>query len=141
MPEETPIWNGSPSQIVNLPGYLLCILFFWLVVPLFVMLWQWLVLRNTRYELTSERLKLRHGVLNKEMNDLELYRVRDYKFEQPFFLRIFGLGNITLQTSDSTTPVLVIRAIRDGERLRDMIRNAVEACRVKKGVREVDLQA
>lgn len=140
MQEETPLWQGSPSQWVNLPGYLLCLLFFWLVVPLFVMAWQWLVLKNTKFELTTQRLKLRHGVLNKEMNDLELYRVRDYTLEQPFFLRLLGLANITLNTSDSTTPVLIIRAVRDGERLRDQIRTAVEQCRMAKGVREIDVQ-
>ena len=140
MNQETPIWNGSPSQWVNFPGYLFCLLFFWLVVPLFVMLWQWLVLKNTTYELSSQRLKLRQGVLNKELHDLELYRVRDYKLEQPFFLRLLGLSNITLNTSDSNTPVLILRAIRDGENLRDQIRVAVEQCRMAKGVREIDVQ-
>ena len=74
------------------------------------------------------------------MDELELYRVRDYKFDQPIFLRLFGLGNITLQTSDQATPVVIIRAIRDGEALREQIRTAVEDCRVKKRVREVDFQ-
>jgi uncharacterized membrane protein YdbT with pleckstrin-like domain len=137
---ETPIWNGTPSQVLNLPTFILWGLFFWLVIPVFIMLWQWLVLKNTKYELTTERLKTRHGVLNKKMDDLELYRVRDYKLEQPFFLRLFGLANITLQTSDKSHPTVVIRAIPHGEQLREQIRSAVEACRVNKRVREVDLE-
>lgn len=140
MNQETPIWSGSPSQWVNFPLYFLCLLFFWLVVPLFVMAWKWLVLKNTTYELSSQRLKLRQGVLNKDMNDLELYRVRDYKLEQPFFLRLVGLSNITLNTSDSTTPVVILRAVPEGESLRDKIRAAVEQCRIAKGVREIDVQ-
>ena len=140
MNQETPIWSGSPSQWVNFPGYLFCLLFCWLIVPLFVMLWQWLVLKNTTYELSSQRLKLRYGVLNKDINDLELYRVRDYKLEQPFFLRLVGLSNIKLNTADSTTPVVVLRGVRDGESLRDKIRSAVEQCRITKGVREIDVQ-
>lgn len=140
MNQETPIWSGSPSQWVNFPLYVLCLLFFWLVVPLFVMAWKWLVLKNTTYELSSQRLKLRQGVLNKDMNDLELYRVRDYKLEQPFFLRLLGLSNITLNTSDSTTPMVVLRAVPGGESLRDQIRAAVEQCRIAKGVREIDVQ-
>jgi len=115
-------------------------LLFWLVFPLFIILWQWLVLKNTQYELTDERLKTRHGVINRKMDDLELYRVRDHRFEQPLFLRIFGIGNITLQTSDKSHPVVVIRAIPRGEQLREQIRHAVEACRVKKRVREVDFE-
>lgn len=140
MHEEKPLWSGTPSQVINLPAYILWGLFFWLVIPVFIILWQWLVLKNTKYELTTERLKTRHGVINKKMDDLELYRVRDYKFEQPLFLRLFGLGNILLQTSDKSHPVVVIRAVAGGEQLREQIRQAVEACRVKRRVREVDFE-
>jgi uncharacterized membrane protein YdbT with pleckstrin-like domain len=139
MPTEAPLWNGSPSQWTNFPKFVLWGLFFWLVIPLFVILWIWLVTQSTKYELTTERLRTRHGIFNKQLDELELYRVRDYKLDQPFFLRLFGLANITLQTADKSTPIVVIRAIRDGEQVREQIRNAVEECRVTKRVREVDL--
>lgn len=139
MAEEELVWSGAPSQVVNVPAYVLWGLLFWLVIPIFVILWKWLVLKNTKYELTTERLKTRHGVINKKMDDMELYRVRDYKFDQPLFLRLFRLGNITLLTSDKTSPVVVIRAIGDGEQLREQVRKSVEACRMKKRVREVEL--
>ena len=138
--EEELVWTGSPSQILNLPTYLICGVLFWLVVPVFVAIWKWLVLRNVRYELTSERLKVRQGVLNKRLDELELYRVRDYNIEQPFWLRIFSLASITLRTSDTTHPVIVLRAIRDGEHVRELIRKYVEECRVKKRVLPLDLE-
>ena len=137
-PERT-LWTGSPSQVVNLGPFIGWGLLFWLVIPLFIIVWRWLEVRNLRYELSTERLKIRHGVLNKKMDELELYRVRDYKLEQPLFLRIFGLGNIRLQTADRTNPHVTLRAIRDGEGLREQIRNAVEACRVAKRVRDLDI--
>lgn len=140
MAAEQTVWTGTPSQILNLPTFILCGLLFWLVIPIFIGFWKWLVIRNTQYELTNERLKTRHGVLNKEMDDLELYRVRDYKLEQPLWLRIFGLGTITMQTSDRSHPVVQIRAIRNGEQLREELRTAVEACRTRKGVRELDVE-
>lgn len=140
MSEEKTLWNGSPSQVVNLATFIVCGLLFWLVVPIFIAVWRWLVVRNTTYELTTERLRMRHGVLNKELDELELYRVRDYKLEQPLLLRLFGLSNITLQTSDKSHPSVVLRAIRDGESLREQFRGAVEACRVTKRVREVDFE-
>jgi uncharacterized membrane protein YdbT with pleckstrin-like domain len=140
MSNETSVWSGTPSQVINLPTFIVCGLLVWLIVPLFVALWKWLVVRNTRYELTSERLKTRTGVINKKMDELELYRVRDYKFEQPLMLRIFSLGNVILQTSDRTNPVVVLRAIRNAEQLREEIRTLVEACRRAKGVRELDVE-
>ena len=140
MAEEKTVWLGTPSQVVNLGSFILLGLFFWLVIPLFVILWKWLVVKNTKYELTTERLRMRHGVFNKKTDELELYRVRDYKFDQPFFLRIFSLGNIILQSSDKSHPHVVLRAIPNGEELREQLRTYVEACRTRKGVREVDIE-
>jgi uncharacterized membrane protein YdbT with pleckstrin-like domain len=140
MSDEKSVWNGTPSQVINIPAFALWGIFFWLVIPIFIILWKWLVVKNTKYELTTERLKIRHGVMNKKMDDLELYRVRDFKLERPFFLRIFSLGNIILQTSDKSHPVVILRAIKNGENIREQIRNMVEACRVKKRVREVDYE-
>jgi uncharacterized membrane protein YdbT with pleckstrin-like domain len=138
--EERTVWLGTPSQVINLGSFILLGLFFWLVIPLFVILWKWLVVKNMKYELTTERLRLRHGVFNKKLDELELYRVRDYKLDQPFFLRIFSLGNIILQTSDRSHPTVVIQAIPEAEHLREQLRTYVEACRTRKGVRELDVE-
>lgn len=138
--EERTVWLGTPSQVINLGSFLLLGLFFWLIVPLFVILWKWLVVKNMKYELTTERLRMRHGVLNKKLDELELYRVRDYKLDQPFFLRIFSLGNIIMQTSDRSHPTVVIQAIPEAEALREQLRTYVEACRTRKGVRELDVE-
>jgi len=138
--EERTVWLGTPSQVINLGAFLLLGLFFWLVIPLFIILWKWLVVKNMKYELTTERLRMRHGVLNKKLDELELYRVRDYKLDQPFFLRIFSLANIILQTSDRSHPTVIIQAIPDAENLREQLRTYVEACRTRKGVRELDVE-
>ena len=122
MSEEKEVWFGTPSQVLNLGTFILMGIFFWLVIPLFVILWKWLAVKNTKYELTTERLKTRYGVLNKKTDELELYRVRDYKFEQPFFLRLFSLGNIVLQTSDKSHPE-VEETIKYYEELAEELKN------------------
>jgi uncharacterized membrane protein YdbT with pleckstrin-like domain len=137
---EALVWQGSPSQLLNFPVFLVCVLLFWLVIPVFVAIWKWLVVRNMRYELTSERLRVRRGVLNKELEEMELYRVRDYKLEQPLVLRLFSLGNVTVTSTDVSDPVVTLRAIRESEQVREQIRHYVEECRTKKRVRAIDLQ-
>jgi uncharacterized membrane protein YdbT with pleckstrin-like domain len=140
MANDERVWSGRPSQVLNLPLYLLCALFCWLVVPVFIAIWKWLVLRNVEYELTTERLKMREGVLNKSIDELELYRVHDYKLDKPFGLRIFSLGTITLRTADESNPVVVLKAVRESERVFELLRTYVEECRVKKRVLPLDLQ-
>ena len=108
--QKNTIWTGSPSQVSNMGTFILMGLLFWLVIPVFVIAWKWLVTRNIRYELTSQRLRMRSGVFNKKLEEIELYRVRDYRLDQPFFLRLFSLGNIILESSDTTAPVFPIAA-------------------------------
>ena len=136
--EEQLGWEGRPSQITNLLLFIVCALTFWAVLPIFVGLWKWLVVRFTNYQLTTERLTIATGVLSRRTEELELYRVKDTAFAQPFFLRIFGLGNVILRTSDRSHPVVVLKAIHDGKMLRENIRGYVEKMRDVKKVRELD---
>jgi uncharacterized membrane protein YdbT with pleckstrin-like domain len=138
--DEVDIWEGTPSQVVNLGVFIFGLVLFFLIVPLFYALWKWLVIKNTKYELTSQRLKTHSGVLNKHVDELELYRVKDYKLVQPFFLRIFSLSNVVLETSDRSNPSITIRAIADGNDVREQIRKLVEELRQRRGVREVDFE-
>ena len=130
------IWRGKPSQLLNLGSFIVCGLLFWLVVPIFIALWRWLVIRNTRYELTSDRFFTYSGVLNKKVEELELYRVKDYSQNSPFLLSLAGLSNVVLESSDRTTPSVIIHGIKDATEVRQMLRTNVEACRRKNGVRE-----
>lgn len=146
MAEEKVLWEGTPSQVLNLPLFIvLGILSFvtlgiGLIVFIPIAFWMWLVIKNTKYELTNQRLKIRTGVINKKMDDMELYRVKDYKLNRPLYLRIFSLGNIHLKTSDRSNPNVKIRAIKGGEELRETIRHHVELRRDHKRVREVDFE-
>ena len=129
---EKVIWYGGPSQLTNIKTY---ILFFWtIIMPLIV----YLKTRFTIYELTEERFRIKTGILSQTIEELELYRVRDYTVEKPFIMRLFGLGNLTLITSDKTNPKIYLYAIKNVENIRDLFRKNVEATRKKTGTKEVD---
>jgi len=132
---EREVWSGSPSQWQNLWAWVACIL----LVPIPWALWRALVTRNTRYLLTDQRLKNTHGVFNRVTDDLELYRVKDTHFQQTFWQRMVGIGDIVLSTSDTTTPTVVIADVRDAEGVRERIRGLVERRRDAKRVRELDV--
>ena len=134
MAEET-IWTGTSSQLKNLGAFLLCLL----VIPIPWAIWRWLDVKSRVYRLTSERLLIESGVFNKGTETLELYRVRDLQVSQPFLLRLFGLQNLTLLTSDPSTPQIVVDYIPTELGLADKFREQVEACRQKKRVREIDI--
>jgi uncharacterized membrane protein YdbT with pleckstrin-like domain len=132
---EREVWRGTPSQWQNLGWWIACVL----ILPIPLALWRWLVVRNTRYVLTDQRLKSTHGVLNRVTDDLELYRIKDTRFEQSFWQRLVGIGDIELSTSDATTPLVRIANLKDADRVRDTLRGLVEKRRDAKRVRELDL--
>jgi uncharacterized membrane protein YdbT with pleckstrin-like domain len=139
MAEET-IWRGTSSQLKNLGCFILCVLFCWLIVPIFIGLTRYLKTKNHVFELTNERLKMTEGVFSKVTETLELYRVKDLEILQPFWSRLLGLENIKVNTSDMTTPVVLLEGIPKEIGLADKLRNAVETVRMQKKVREIDIE-
>ena len=132
--EEKQLYIGRPSQILNILSF---ILWSWtLVVPIII----YLKTRFTVYEVTDERIKLKTGILSQEIDECELYRIRDYKIVKPFFQRIFGLGNIELITSDRSNLRINLNGIKDPENLYNLIRDNVEKTRRKTGTRELDVE-
>jgi uncharacterized membrane protein YdbT with pleckstrin-like domain len=109
-------------------------------VPIFIALSRYLQTKNKIYELTTERLKITEGILNKVTDTLELYRVKDIETRQPFLYRMVGVENVQMNTSDTSSPFIFIEAIPSTVGLADKIRNQVEAIRAQKGVREIDVE-
>jgi len=155
MSEET-LWKGNPSQMLGIGHYagafvvavgiVLIGVYAWspayyaLILPFGWAVWTFLSVRCEIYELSTERLRLYVGVINQKIDELELYRVKDTTTERPLFLRVFGLSNILLETSDRSHPQVTLRAVRDAVNLRETLRKQVEHQRDSKRVREVDFQ-
>lgn len=166
MAEET-VWRGRSSQWQNFARYAFCALLgavivtifliashlsssalgsfgpfilLLLVAPIFMALARYLQTKSRSYEVTTERLKTTQGVFNKVTETLELYRVKDLETRQPFLYRLVGLENVQLNTSDASSPVILIEAIPSSAKLADQVRNQVEAIRAQKGVREIDVE-
>ena len=164
MDEETIIWQGHPSQILNLHIFLLCglvaggliavaviyreslgtpgalILSGVAVIPLIFAVVKWLQVRCQRYELTSERLRLRRGIFSRQTDEVELYRVKDYVLLEPFALRMWGAGDIALTTTDDANRSVLLKAISHPAELREQIRKHVEIRRQAKGVRITEME-
>ena len=125
--------------MTNIVPFILCLL----IIPIPWAFYRWLKTRYHVYEVTSQRIRETTGIFSKQTDDLELYRVKDMRLEQPFFLRMFNAGHIVLLTSDRTSESYVLRSVRpDGgpRALMDTIRRCVETRRDQKRVREIDME-
>lgn len=101
--------------------------------------WSYLQVKTSRFVLTTERLFTHKGVLSKQIDELELYRIKDYAQFKPFVMRLAGLGCVTVETSDRSHPHVSIDGIKEPDVLQGLLRQHGERCRNARGVREVDM--
>ena len=103
----------------------------------FIGLYNFYFIRTIVYELTRSQIKYSRGVFTLTTDFLELYRVKDIVQLQPFLLRLIGVMNLTIKSSDKTHPCLVLKGIPLSN-LADTLRDVVENSRKNNRVFEVD---
>lgn len=167
---EQTLWNGSPSWLLHLgkviiwgilgivlPALIIYLwtngqqnpkldMFFWIfvlgsfIIPFAIIFIKIFDTRFTNYSLTSERLIIKKGILTRTTDEIELYRVKDIRLVEPFLQRLVGLSVIEITSSDRSNPNLSLSGIKNGDELRNNLRNQVERLRTNKNVREVDFE-
>ena len=88
----------------------------------------------TKYILTKEKLLVETGILNKDQEEIRLYRIMDMTLRRSLWQRLFGLGTIHCCTADKSSPELDIKWIPDSENVKELLSDLVEAERIEKRV-------
>ena len=89
----------------------------------------------TRYALSEDRLFLSVGFLNIKDDEILLYRVRDIDTQRSLWQRLFGVGTVTVVSSDKTMPNLVMKNVKDPVFVKELIHKPVEDMKIKRRVR------
>jgi membrane protein YdbS with pleckstrin-like domain len=162
LPAEEELWRGHPSQMLNFNIY-----FFWAAILLITlagclyladtqewafvifgivalvgsaqMIWAYFHLHAVEYVVTTQRVRIVSGIFSKDIQEIELFRVKDTMAHQSFLLRLLGLGTITVVSGDERHPRLVLSGVPRAVELRERLRSEVMALRQRFGVREVDM--
>jgi membrane protein YdbS with pleckstrin-like domain len=163
---EEKLWSGHPSQMLNFSIYIfwgavliLTVLGLFLADNVFSEspLWgftitgvvalialinsaaAYLHLHAIEYVISTQRVRIVSGIFSKNIQEIELFRVKDTMAQQSFLLRLFGLGTITILSGDERQPRLVLSGIPGAVELRERLRQEVMTLRQRFGVREVDV--
>ena len=94
-----------------------------------------LPLSFTRYCLSEDRLFISEGFLNIRDDEILLYRVRDVDTRRSLWQRLFGVGTVTVISSDKTMPSLVLKNIKDPIFVKELIHRQVEEMKIRRRVR------
>jgi membrane protein YdbS with pleckstrin-like domain len=139
----------KPSQFVNIGWFLLFAggIYISLTVrnPWWCVgsgvLWfaKWLIIKCWSFRFHEKTIAERKGVFSVLTREIHYFRIKSVRWEQPFWLRIFGLSNVVLVTSDPLIPMLRVYATYGGEDLKDRIKAQVTKLRRESTVKEQDI--
>lgn len=108
--------TGVPPLVVFAAG----------LVPLVLgILYSWVVRLGAEYRLYQDSLEAETGILSRNIDNLQLFRVRDLRLQQSILGRIFGYGDVVLTSTDQSTPHLTLRGVAAPRRLYDTLREGV----------------
>ena len=94
-----------------------------------------LPLSFTRYALSEDRLFLSVGFLSIKDDEVLLYRIRDIASSRSLWQRLFGVGTVTVISSDKTMPTMVLKNIKRPMEIKELIHNQVEEMKLRRRVR------
>lgn len=96
----------------------------------------------TKYSLSggeAPRIFRETGLFNLKEEEVLLYRVRDITLTRSFFQRIFGVGTVSLHSSDKTTPTLDLVNISKSKDVKELIFSKVEQAKANRRMRTTEL--
>ena len=89
----------------------------------------------TRYALSEDRLFLKRGFFNVRQDEIVLYRVRDLRLTVNLWQRIFGVGTVTVISTDKSIPELRLKNIRQPAGVKELIHEHVEKMKIERRMR------
>jgi membrane protein YdbS with pleckstrin-like domain len=135
---ETEVFEIRPSAWAFWGEMLFGILLSVVGVGLLLLAHVWVRTHSLRYRLTTQRLFVVRGLLSRQTDEVELFRIKDATVRQSMMERLFGVGTITLLSGDESTPQFTLVGVARPAEVKDTIRLQYRASRVREGVRAAE---
>lgn len=93
------------------------------------LLHSWLMQRIATYRLFKDRLEVERGIFTRQIENIELFRVRDVGLRQGVLGRAINFGDVYVHSTDSTVPSLHLVGIDDPRSFYQQARELVTQSR------------
>jgi hypothetical protein len=88
---------------------------------------------NTYYIFTSQRLRVRQGIVAREMVQMELFRIKDFSLVETLWGRFTGYAHVRIVSTDRLANDLLLVGLPGGLETMDKIRVAAQLARAQTG--------
>ncbi len=89
---------------------------------------------STHYTITNERVRIREGLLGKDIEDIELVRIQDIDYEQGLTERMANIGDVVIRSHNTSHPKITLNNVTNPMEVHEILRRAVLKARKKHGV-------
>jgi membrane protein YdbS with pleckstrin-like domain len=103
-------------------------------IVILILLFKAFKLKMIYYEVTADRIEWSRGILDRRVDNVDMFRVVDLKMRRSLLDCIFGVGTVALITTDKTDTEFVFEKVRDCRYLYDVIKKASLEADRKTGV-------
>ena len=133
--EESTIFELKPAYRARLGLLVWGVLLAPAGIGLILLARAWYLVASTRYRLTTQRLFAQTGLIAKNLEEVELFRVKDVTLSQGVLDRMLGTGTVAVLSTDDTAPRLELAGILDPLAAKEALRTAFRAARQREGLR------
>ena len=120
--EEVVLYEEHPSMFRNQPVWFVITCVLCLVgVGLFIFLIWWLKCIGTTLTVTSDRTRLRKGILSKSVTEVWHQDIRNVQLNQTFFQRIFDVGSIGISSAGQSGVEISVTGMPNPDHVKALI--------------------
>jgi membrane protein YdbS with pleckstrin-like domain len=127
---EKTLFSGHPAALYSLGRWALAIITLGIAALVY-----WIASRATRFEITTQRVRIERGILSRSRQDTELFRIDDIVLEEPLGMRMVGHALLILRSTDRSTPEVRLYGVPGLDALGDRIRECALRERERRGVK------
>ena len=127
---EKEIFVGHPAAIYSAGQWVGIILTLGLAAIVF-----WLRSISTKYEITTQRIKVERGIFSKTKNNVEIFRIDDFDLVRPLGMRLLGFGALHVKSSDRNIPNIYLYGIKEIEPMYERLRECSLKERERRGIK------
>jgi len=127
---EKSLFSGRPAALYSVGRWVLTILTLGIAGVCY-----WIASLATRFEITTQRVRIERGVFSKSRQDTEIYRIDDISLEQPLGMRMLGHAILFLRSTDRSTPEIRLYGVPGLAALSEKLRECALRERERRGVK------
>ena len=127
---EKILFSGRPAALYSVGRWVLSVLTLGIAA-----LCYWIASLSTRFEITTQRVRIERGVFSKSRQDTEIYRIDDISLEQPLGMRMLGHAILFLRSTDRSTPEIRLYGVPGLAALSEKLRECALRERERRGVK------